>query len=184
MINLRTDIKGIEETIQKIKKLNNKMTIQTVNKILRDSANPMVRAARRLAPVADHAVKRYSGGKVAASVMPGTLRKGVKYFTYKRSIGGILLVKSKSSSQLQKSRDDDPWYSHLVIRKHRTVKGKRRSEKLSRSKGYNRDSGAPMTSKVTPFFDMAQIQTQSIVVNRFRNSVLKIIEREERAGRI
>jgi hypothetical protein len=68
-------IEGLKATINALKALEKDVNKKKeIEKDIRSASKSMVLAAKALAPVAEHTVKRYNNGKVVASYLPGNLK--------------------------------------------------------------------------------------------------------------
>ena len=107
-----TFLKGLEERAQRSILLSS----------MKIAARPLVKEAKRLAPIAERNVREFWGKRL--NVPPGTLARSIKYITPKRKSATMaeLFVGPKKAKKRGRNytgktiNNSDGWFRHFVIR--------------------------------------------------------------------
>jgi hypothetical protein len=77
MEKVKVKLEGVEETMKKLKKLDDRLKKRIIKKVGRKSLPPMVDSYRKNIKDADEVFKVYREGKIVYEIMPGQLRRSV-----------------------------------------------------------------------------------------------------------
>jgi len=144
------EIEGFAELQQKIKRLPDRVKRREVLKILGQSANPTVKAARAQAPKSKKAHVQ-SGSRAYKIIEPGNLKKSIGKIRGKRGsakVNAVIYVGPRS-----KGRKNDGWYGAMV-------------------------HGGTKFQTANPFMDRAYNQTKGLVSKDAEKKVAKYIDKQ------
>lgn len=105
------DIEGFTDLQRQLERLGDTTQVRRATlPVLKSAARPTLAAAKQLAPVGTRIRNRYSGGKVAATLYPGNLRKSLGILTVKDRKNAAVIVAPRAG----KKRKYDGYYAHMV----------------------------------------------------------------------
>lgn len=118
MIELK-EVHGIEEARAFLKELDKEVSDRIIRQSLRVAARPLIRAAKRAAPVAKSAVVEFWGQR--RTINPGVLKNSITSWIPKRPDPDLSEIyigpkKLKPGKQKQAENKNDAWYRHFIIR--------------------------------------------------------------------
>lgn len=108
---------GVEETMNKLKRLDDRLKKRILKKVGRKSLKPMVDSYKKNIKDADEVFKVYRNGKIYAEILPGTLRKSVgvkmpKKLQSKNAVG--LSVGPRRTGKVYGKPARGGWYAGMV----------------------------------------------------------------------
>ena len=77
MEKVKVKLEGVEETMKKLKKLDDRLKKRIIKKVGKKSLPPMVDSYQKNITDADEVFKVYREGKIVYEIMPGQLRRSV-----------------------------------------------------------------------------------------------------------
>ena len=112
---------GVNEAKEFLKGMEERARRTVLLGALRAAGRPLVKEAKRLAPIAENNVREFWGKRL--EVIPGTLKRSIKYTTPKRKSDtlaelfvGPKKIKPGRSRGTDGINKNDAWFRHFVIR--------------------------------------------------------------------
>jgi len=117
MEKVKVKLEGVEETMKKLKKLDDRLKKRIIKKVGKKSLPPMVDSYQRNIKDADSVFKVYRDGKIYTEIIPGQLRKSVAIKTPKhlqsRNVVGMS-VGPRRSGKVYGEKDKGGWYAGMI----------------------------------------------------------------------
>lgn len=156
---------GFDEAVRFLKSLDDKVNRRLLAASLRVASRPLVREAKRRAPVAERNMREFWGEQ--RKVPPGTLKKSIGTILPKRKRDTLaeMFVGPRKTKPGRKRIKNDAWFRHMVIRGtagYTIKKGTRAGQFMP---------GQP----ANPFMDQAKAATASQVTNSLEKSITKAV---------
>ena len=101
---------GMDEVVRKFRNLPENIRKAETEKVFRAASRQMLKALRAAAPVANKVIKRYSGGKVAATYTPGNLGRSIGYLPTKDK----MKFYTRITPLVGYKRKNDGYYAHFI----------------------------------------------------------------------
>jgi len=116
MKKVRVKVEGVEETIRKLKKLDNRIKKKILKKVARESLKPMVASYKANIRNADEVFKVYKNGKIYVEIQPGQLKNsvGVKFPRKLNKGGNFGASVGPRRSGTFKQKDKGGWYAGML----------------------------------------------------------------------
>ena len=116
MEKVKVKLEGVEETMKKLKKLDDRLKKRIIKKVGRKSLPPMVDSYRKNIKDADEVFKVYREGKIVYEIMPGQLRRsvGIKSPKALQSKNVIGLSVGPRRSGAYRNPEKGGWYAGFI----------------------------------------------------------------------
>ena len=116
MKKVRVKVEGVEETIRKLKKLDDRIKKKILKKVARESLKPMVTSYKANIRNADEVFKVYKNGKIYVEIQPGQLKRsvGVKFPRKLNTRGNFGASVGPRRSGTFKEKDKGGWYAGML----------------------------------------------------------------------
>jgi len=116
MEKVKVKLEGVEETMKKLKKLDDRLKKRIIKKVGRKSLPPMVDSYQKNIKDADEVFKVYREGKIVYEIMPGQLRRsvGIKSPKALQSKNVIGLSVGPRRSGTYRNPEKGGWYAGFI----------------------------------------------------------------------
>ena len=149
MEKVKVRLEGVEETMKKLKKLDDRLKKRIIKKVGRKSLPPMVDSYRKNIKDADEVFKVYREGKIVYEIMPGQLRRsvGIKSPKALQSKNVVGLSVGPRRSGAYRNPEKGGWYAGFINFGWLRIGGKKYTGE-NRGFAQKAQSGAKMKVKV------------------------------------
>lgn len=114
---VKIEIEGLEDTLKRLRKLDERMRLRVLRTAGKRAAKPMVEAMQNeIQDFEGDEFKVYRGGKIYATITPGQLRNsiGVMFFKSRKKDRVITIVGPRVKGKKWSNPNIGGWYAHFL----------------------------------------------------------------------